>query len=161
MKNSGLLAFAGALLGLVTAASGADKVGEVFIRDAVQGNLAEIKLGQLAQEKTQSAEVKFYAQMLVTDRSTSNEQAEKGAKQIGITIPTELSVSQKVTYNKLSGTAFDRAFVAEMIAGHKTSITRFQNEAKKKDDPAGDFANQMLPTLKKHLDAAPAAGTGL
>ena len=133
----------------------------MFIRDAVQGNLAEIKLGQLAQEKTQSAEVKFYAQMRVTDRSTSNEQAEKGAKQIGITIPTELSVSQKVTYNKLSGTAFDRAFVAEMIAGHKTSITRFQNEAKKKDDPAGDFANQMLPTLKKHLDAAPAAGTGL
>ena len=61
MKNSGLLAFAGALLGLVTAASGADKVSEVFIRDAVQGNLAEIKLGQLAQEKTQSAEVKSYA----------------------------------------------------------------------------------------------------
>ena len=102
MKNSGLLAFAGALLGLVTAASGADKVSEVFIRDAVQGNLAEIKLGQLAQEKTQSAEVKSYAQMLVTDHSTSNEQAEKVAKQIGITIPTELSVSQKVTYNKSS-----------------------------------------------------------
>ena len=157
MKNSGLLAFAGALLGLVTAASGADKVSEVFIRDAVQGNLAEIKLGQLAQEKTQSAEVKSYAQMLVTDHSTSNEQAEKVAKQIGITIPTELSVSQKSTYNrmsKLSGTAFDRAFVAEMIAGYKTNITRFQNEAKKKDDPAADFANQMLPTLKKHLDAA-------
>ena len=157
MKNSGLLAFAGALLGLVTAASGADKVSEVFIRDAVQGNLAEIKLGQLAQEKTQSAEVKSYAQMLVTDHSTSNEQAEKDAKQIGITIPTELSVSQKSTYNrmsKLSGTAFDRAFVAEMIAGYKTNITRFQKEAKKKDDPAADFANQMLPTLKKHLDAA-------
>ena len=41
-----------------------------------------------------------------------------------------------------------------MIAGHKMNITRFQNEAKKKDDPAADFANQMLPTLKKHLDAA-------
>ena len=95
--------------------------------------------------------------MLVTDHSTSNEQAEKDAKQIGITIPTELSVSQKSTYNrmsKLSGTAFDRAFVAEMIAGYKTNITRFQKEAKKKDDPAADFANQMLPTLKKHLDAA-------
>ena len=47
MKNSGLLAFAGALLGLVTAASGADKVSEVFIRDAIQGNLAEIQLGQI------------------------------------------------------------------------------------------------------------------
>ena len=92
----------------------------MFIRDAIQSNLAEIQLGQLAQAKTQSAEVKSYAQMLVTDHSASNEQAEKVAKQIGITVPTELSVSQKVTYNrlsKLSGTAFDRAFVAEMIAG--------------------------------------------
>ena len=162
MKNSGLLAFAGALMGLVTAASGADKVSEVFIRDAVQGNLAEIKLGQLAQEKTQSAEVKSYAQMLVTDHSTSNEQAEKAAKQIGITIPTELSVSQKVTYNrmsKLSGTAFDRAFVAEMIAGRKTSITRFQNEAKKNDDPAGDFATDAADSEEASRRGT-AAGTG-
>ena len=134
----------------------------MFIRDAVQGNLAEIKLGQLAQEKTQSAEVKSYAQMLVTDHSTSNEQAEKVAKQIGITIPTELSVSQKVTYNrmsKLSGTAFDRAFVAEMIAGRKTSITRFQNEAKKNDDPAGDFATDAAD-FEEASRRGTAAGTG-
>lgn len=130
-----LLAFAVALLGSVTAASGADKVSEVFIRDAIQGNLAEIQMGQLAEEKTESAEVKSYGQMLVTDHSVSNEQAEKVAEQIGVTVPTELSVSQKSTYDrmsKLSGTAFDRAFVAAMIAGHKANIARFQNEARKK-----------------------------
>jgi putative membrane protein len=159
-----LLAFAVALLGSVTAASGADKVSEVFIRDAIQGNLAEIQMGQLAEEKTESAEVKSYGQMLVTDHSVSNEQAEKVAKQIGVTVPTELSVSQKSTYDrmsKLSGTAFDRAFVAAMIAGHKANIARFQNEARKKNEPAADFANQMLPTLKKHLDAAQKLETGI
>ena len=93
--------------------------------------------------------------MLVTDHSASNEQAEKVAKQIGITVPTELSVIQKVTYNrmsKLSGTAFDRAFVAEMIAGHKTNITRFQNEEKGRS--CGRLRQSDAPTLKKHLDAA-------
>ena len=60
VKNLALLAFAGALLGSVTAASGVDKLSEVFIRDAIQGNLAEIQMGQLAEEKAQDAEVKSY-----------------------------------------------------------------------------------------------------
>ena len=30
----------------------------------------------------------------------------------------------------------------------------FQKEAKKKNDPAADFASNTLPTLQKHLDAA-------
>jgi putative membrane protein len=146
-----------ALLGIVTAASGADKVSQVFIRDAIQRNLAEIQMGQLAQDKAQSSEVKSYGQMLVTDQSASNEQAEKVAEQIGIAAPTEPSVNQKAMYqtmSRLSGMAFDRAFIKEMIADHKMNIVRFQNEAKKKNDPAADFANQALPTLKKHLDAA-------
>jgi len=141
----------------MTAASGADKVSPVFIRDAIQRNLAEIRMGQLAQDKAQSSDVKSYGQMLVTDQSASNEQAEKVAEQIGIATPTEPSVTQKAMLDKmsrLSGTAFDRAFINEMIADHKMNIARFQNEAKKKNDPAADFANQALPTLKKHLDAA-------
>jgi putative membrane protein len=164
VKNLALLAFAGALLGSVTAASGVDKLSEVFIRDAIQGNLAEIQMGQLAEEKAQDAEVKSYGQMLVTDHSASNEQAEKVAKQIGITVPTDPSVDQKAAYDRmsrLSGTAFDRAFIKEMIGSHKTNIVRFQNEAKKKNDPAADFANQTLPTLKKHLDAAQKLEPGL
>ena len=64
MKNSGLLAFAGALLGLVTTASAADKLSQVFLRDAIQGNLAQIQLSELGQRKSQSAELQSYGQML-------------------------------------------------------------------------------------------------
>jgi putative membrane protein len=164
VRNLMLLVFTGALLGPVTAASGADKVSQVFIRDAIQGNLAEIQLGQLAQDKAQSADVKSYGQMLVTADSASNKLAEKVAEQIGITVPTEPTVSQKAMYDqmsRLSGTAFDRAFVREMIAEHKMNIPRFQNEAKKTNDPVADFANQTLPILKKHLDAAQKLQSGI
>lgn len=157
MRHLTLIVIAGSLLGLVTTASAADKLSQVFLRDAIQGNLAQIQLSELAQEKSQSAELQSYGQMLITDLSALDELAEKVAKQIGIPVPTEPSVSQKATYDKMSrltGTAFDRAFIKMMIADHKTDIPRFQNEAKKKNDPAADFANQMLPTLKKHLDAA-------
>ena len=157
MKNLNLLVFTGTLLGVMTAALGADKVSQVFIRDAIQGNLAEIQLGQLAQDKAQGADVKSYGQMLVDDHTASNEQAGKVAAQIGITAPTEPSLSQKATYDKmskLSGTTFDRAFIKEMVADYATNIARFQNEAKKRNDPVADYANQMLPTLMKHLDVA-------
>jgi len=157
VKNRTLFAATATLLGLVTAASGADKISQVFIRDAIQRNLADIQMGQLAQDKAQSADVKSYGQMLVTDQSASNEQAEKVAERIGIAVPTEPSINQKAMYNqmsKLSGTAFDRAFVKAMIADNKVNIPRFQNEAKKKGDPVADFANQTLPILEKHLNAA-------
>ena len=36
------------------------------MQNAIQGNMAEIQMGQLAQEKAQSADVKSYGQMLVT-----------------------------------------------------------------------------------------------
>ncbi len=157
VRNLTLFVSTAALLGWVTAVSGADKVSQVFVRDIIQRNLVEIQLGQLAQNKAQSAEVKSYGQMLVTDQSASNEQAEKVAERIGIAIPTETSVNQRAMYDRmsnLSGTAFDRALIKEIIADHKMDIARFENEAKKQNDPVGDFANQALPILKKHLDAA-------
>ncbi len=157
MRNLMLSALAGTLLGALSAASAADKVSQVLIRDAIQDNLAEIQMGQLAQDKTQSSDVKSYGQMLVADDSALNEQAEKVAEQIGIAAPTEPSSNQKAMYEKmsrLSGTEFDRAFIKEIIADHKANIARLQNEAKKTNDPAADFARQALPTLKKHLDAA-------
>jgi len=61
---------------------------------------------------------------------------------------------QKAIYNKmakLQGAAFDRNFKKEMLADHKKDIAAFQKEA---NDSAADFANETLPTLQKHLNAA-------
>jgi putative membrane protein len=141
----------------ITAYLRADKVSQVFIRDAIQSGLAEIQLAELAKKNSQNDEVKSYAETLVADDSTLNEQAKKIAEQIGTSAPTAPSVKQKSTYDemaKLSGAAFDRAFAKEMVAGPKLNILRFQNEAKKQNDPVADFANQTLPTMQKHLDAA-------
>ena len=65
MAKRTLIAVA-ALVGSIAAASAADKAEQKFMQNAIQGNLAEIQMGQLAQEKAQSADVKSYGQMLVT-----------------------------------------------------------------------------------------------
>jgi len=74
-----------------------------------------------------------------------------------MTPPTEPSSKQKAMYDKMSkltGAAFDKAFAKDMVADHKKDIAAFQKEARKKNDPAANFANNTLPTLQKHLDAA-------
>jgi putative membrane protein len=68
-----LVAAVATLLGFATAAVSADRADQKFIDDAIQGNLAEVQMGQLAQQKPQSQEVKSYGEMLVTDHQANNE----------------------------------------------------------------------------------------
>ena len=157
VRTTSILVLVGTCLGLATSVLGADKISEVLLRDAIQGNLAAIQMGQLAQTKSQSAEVQSFAATVTVDHWVSNEQGEKAAKQIGITVPTEPNISQKIQYekmSKLSDKALDRAFVAAMIVFYKTIIPRFKNEAKKTNDPVGIFAKEELPRLEEHLDTA-------
>jgi putative membrane protein len=164
VKKILLAIFSAVFIGLATPGGAADKISEVLLRDAIQGNLAAIQMGQLGQEKAQSPEVRAFAATVMVDHWASNEQAEKAAKQIGLTIPTEPSSSQKLNYehmSKLSDKALDRAFVAAMIVFYKTIIPRFKNEAKKTNDPVGIFAHEELPRLQEHLDAAQKLQSGI
>ena len=158
-KNSVLFIGIAAAMTLVASAAiaqSADKVSQKFIKAAIEGNLAEIDVGKLAQEKSQSEAVKSYGQMLVTDHTASNEKAMQIANQLGVTRPTGPSIGEKPTYLKLkvlSGASFDRAFAKAMIKDHQDDIKEFQKESQK-IDAAGQFAKDTLPTLQKHLQTA-------
>jgi putative membrane protein len=64
--------------------------------------------------------------------------------------------SVKDRLGKLDGTAFDKAYVAEMIKEHKAAIAAFQRESKSADPDVKAFAEKTLPTLKEHLSQAQA-----
>jgi putative membrane protein len=133
-----------------------DAMSKKFITEAVQGNLAEVKMGQLAETKGQSDGVKQFGKMLENDHSTANEQATAVATQLGVNAPTEPNAKQKKTYDmmsKLSGTKFDQEFASHMVADHKTDIAKY-NKAAKGNGPAADYAKQTLPTLNNHLQTA-------
>jgi putative membrane protein len=134
----------------------ADKSDQKFITEAIQGNLAEVKMGELAQQKGQSDGVKQFGQHLATDHGAANQKAMNVASQIGVAPPTEPNAKQKALYDKLaklSGPAFDRQFAQEMVKDHKQDIAKFQKEAKK-TTPTGTFAKEVLPDLQKHLQEA-------
>jgi putative membrane protein len=134
----------------------ADKASQKFIKAAIEGDIAEIDVGKLAQEKGQSEAVKQYGAMLVKDHGDHKAKAEEVASQLGVTPPTGSSFGEKATYAKLkllSGDTFDRSFAKSMVKDHQDDIKEYRKEASK-SDAAGQLAKETLPTLRKHLQAA-------
>jgi putative membrane protein len=148
------------LLGSVVAASA--KAEKTFLNDAIQDNLAEISVGQLAQKNGASDAVRAYGQTLVQDHSAANEEAMSLAKSMGVTPPTEPKPEAKQEYDKLSklsGEAFDREFAKHMVSDHQKAIKEFEDQSGGTDEVAA-FAKKTLPTLQKHLKTAQSLASG-
>ena len=142
------------LLGSISLA--AAKSDSTFLTDAIQGNLGEVSIGELAQKNGGSEGVKSFGQMLVEDHSAANEKAMGLAKAHNITPPNEPKAESKGLHDRLakwSGEQFDKEFAKAMVEDHKNDIKEFEAQAKGTDDVAR-FANDTLPTLQKHLQTA-------
>jgi putative membrane protein len=156
------IAVAAALVGAHAAASAADKASSTFLVKAIEGNFAEVQMGELAQKNGQSPEVKSFGEMLRTDHSAANEKAMGAAKELGVKAPDAPSAAQIQAYDKMAkmtGAAFDKAFAQHMVADHKKDIAEYQTESKK-SDAAGQYAMNALPTLQKHLQTAQSLQSG-
>ena len=129
-----------------------------FAKEAAHGGMAEVKLGQLAQDKGSSDSVKSFGKRMVDDHSKAGDKLKGVASRENITLPTEISAKDQATYDrlsKLSGSAFDRAYARDIVKDHETDVSAFQREANAgKDDSLKSFASETLPTLQDHLKQA-------
>lgn len=141
-----------------TGSSSSKKADDMFAKKAAEGGLAEVEMGKLATEKATNPDVKAFGQRLVDDHTKANDQLKQIAAQQNIQLPTEINAkdkAEKARLEKLSGAAFDRAFVMHEVADHKKDIAEFQKEANSgKDDAIKNFAQQNVPVLKEHLQLA-------
>jgi len=135
--------------------SGNDRI---FVRKAMQGSMAEIQLGQLTLQKSNNDQVKQFAQKMIDDHTRMGDQMKPVAQQAGVTVPTEPSKKDKATMAKmqaLSGSAYDQAYIKDMIKDHKQDLSEFQAEASSGQDPAvKDAANQGSQVISQHLQMA-------
>jgi putative membrane protein len=142
------------LTGSITTLSA--KTDPTFLTEAIQINLAEISVGNLAEKNGGSEDVKSFGKMLIEDHTASNTKATSLAQANGITPPTEPNAEEKKMHDelaKLSGTEFDREFAKAMVKGHEDAIAKFE-AASKGDDDVAKFAQETLPTLQEHLKTA-------
>lgn len=129
-----------------------------FAEEAAMGGLAEVQLGKLAQSNAQNADVKKFAERMVTDHGKANDELMSIMGQKGIPSPTELKGKHKSNYDrlaKLNGAEFDRAYMNAMVKDHETDVKAFERESNNGKDPdLKAFASKTLPTLQEHLKMA-------
>jgi putative membrane protein len=141
-----------------SAGSKATTSDRTFIRKAAEGGKAEVELGQLAQEKAASPDVKQFGERMVNDHTKANDQLKQVAEKEGVTLPEKLNAKDAATkarLEKLSGEAFDRAYMQHMVKDHTQDVAEFRTEARSgKDADVKNFASQTVPTLEDHLKQA-------
>ncbi len=131
---------------------------KAFAMKAAQDGLAEVQLGKLAAEKGSDADVKSFAQQMVDDHTKANDQLKSLAQQENMTLPETIDSKDQATYDKLSkmsGAAFDKAYMTNMVKDHQMDVKEFQHESDKGQDAnIKNFASQTLPILQSHLEHA-------
>jgi putative membrane protein len=129
-----------------------------FVTKAAQGGMAEVKLGTLATQKADNADVKAFGQQMVDDHSKANDELKQLASKKGITLPTDIDSKDQATYDrlsKLSGAEFDRAYMNDMVSDHRKDVSEFRHESQSGSDPdVKAWAAKTLPTLEHHLQMA-------
>lgn len=129
-----------------------------FVVKAAQGGMAEVSMGNLGLQKATNADVKAFAQRMVTDHSKANDELKALAPTKGITLPADVNDEQKAALNHLSGLSgaeFDRAYMDHMVADHEKDVAEFQKETTSTGDTdISGWASKTLPTLQSHLQQA-------
>jgi len=149
-------AMAGAAFGAGgNALSGSDKQ---FAEKAAIGGLAEVQMGNLAQQKAASDQVRQFGMRMVQDHTKANDELKQVASNKGIQLPTALDSKHQKKMEKLSkmtGAEFDKAYMDDMVSDHKEDVSEFKKEANGgKDADLKAFAAKTLPTLQEHLQMA-------
>lgn len=134
-----------------------------FLMDAARGDVAEIKMGELAQQKGQSEAVREFGRMLVEDHSKAGKKTAELASELKVVPPAQPSAEQMQKHDalaRLSGEEFDRQFAAEMVKAHEQEIEKYRKQAQSGDSDVSKLAEELLPTLEEHLAVARSLQSG-
>ena len=162
-----MLILCAAALGLTATVAGAQGAGPTDPQIAaivVTANQVDIDAGKLAKSKAKSADVKSFAELMITDHTGVNKSATELVQKLHVR-PEPSATSQSLqkggddnlaALKKLSGAAFDKAYVDHEVAYHeavlsavdKTLIPSAQNAELKA------LLVKVRPAFVAHLDHA-------
>jgi putative membrane protein len=158
MKRMAMLATLALALQLAATAANLSPQDQKFVREAAQGGMTEVLLGQIASKKAFDDSVRQFAQLVVKDHTKAGKQLKDVATEKGVRLPTEVAFEQKALFARLEpleDAEFDRAYIMEMVKNHELDVKEFQKEADAGRDPdVKSWATKMLPLLQAHLKMA-------
>ncbi|SEN72445.1 DUF4142 domain-containing protein [Pseudomonas sp. ok266] len=134
-----------------------------FVDNAAAGGIAEIETSRLALEKSQSADIKAFANMMITDHGKANDELATIAKANDIEVPDETTLVKQAKEKILDmrDESFDAAYANNQVKAHEETIELFKKQANTVTDDKVKgapelkaFSQKMLPALEKHLAVA-------
>lgn len=155
----------GLLLTLANAALAMSPMDRLFAAKAAQGGIAEVKVSQLAVHKSHNKYVLAVARRMIRDHSAANEELKTVAQDKKMALPSDTDPKHKAAYAKLSrlsGSAFDKAYIAGQEKDHAATVKLFENEiAMGQDKDISGFAVKNLPTIEDHSRMIFQVGSGM
>lgn len=147
------------VLGTVSSlAFAADKIdADDFVEEVSAKGIAEVESAKLAQQKSSSADIKAFAQKMITDHSAVNAELTGIASRKKLELSDEAELSNKAKKFMLEqrdGESFDKAYANNQVAAHESTIELFQRATISDDTEISAFATKTLPKLQNHLKMA-------
>jgi putative membrane protein len=134
-----------------------------FIRQAIRGNYTEVALGRLADSRAGNSEVKDFAERMVEDHNSMNKEWIDLAHDNDMKVAVDFGQSGQQAIDrleKLSGTAFDQAYMSEMIREHEQDLAAFQQMANSAgSSEVRQLASSGASTIREHLASAQQVGS--
>lgn len=130
-----------------------------FLRQSIETNDAEIAAAHLALRKSNSNDVKAFAERMIRDHTQLNLQMRPMADKLDVEVAKgEVSAHQQQIADQLKelkGDAFDQQYIAAMVKGHQKAVQKTQTEASQSQfPPLKTAAEKAAPIMEAHLQMA-------
>lgn len=151
-----ITSLAAVMLAVSPAAAAPSEQDEAWMVSAHQSNLAEIAAGTAAQEHATTEAVQDMGARLIEDHQALDADLTAAAEEWGVELPDEPSAMQQAALEEVmahEGPAFDAAWIASQIDGHRMSLAAGQQQVQNGSEPAViALAEAAAPVIQGHLD---------
>lgn len=128
-----------------------------FIEQAFVMGIAEIESGKLALQKSNSDDVKKFAQKIIDEHTNSNSHLMDIAQQKNLTLPSQATATdqaRKLSFNQAGSSGFDKAYANHETKNLTDTLALFNKASLSKDIDIAGFATAAIPKLKHQLQFA-------
>jgi putative membrane protein len=133
-----------------------------FIHEIAADHLLEVLLARLAESRGQSSAVKQFAKQLEADHNRLQDDWLAMSSRNGHEFKARIGKNHRAKLTrleKLSGRAFDRAYMTMMVQNRKDYINYFEKEGRAAhSSQVRELVNRDLPTLRSHFNGAKEVG---
>src|SRR5262245_41047115 len=122
-------------LAIVLAASTAPALAadnaQTFVDKAAVGGMFEVESSQLALRMSKDADVKKFADRMISDHGKANSELETLAKEQGLKFPAKLDSEHEAMLKSLqkAGRQIDTPYIKAQLDGHQKTVQMFEQYA--------------------------------